>query len=390
MDLTPTPQENEFRAQVRDWLETHKPRGPRPVDAPGQRAFDLAWQRTQYEGGWAGISWPTEYGGRGLPLFHQIIWFEENARAGTPPVGSNAVGLNHGGPTLIARASEEQKAFHLPRILRGEVIWCQGFSEPSGGSDLAALRTRAVVEDDHLVVSGSKIWTSYAQIADYQELLVRTGTTESRHKGLTWVICDMRTPGIEVRPITTLIGDQHFNQVFYDQVRIPLGNIVGGLGNGWSVAMSTFGFERATAHVRDQLDLSMSFEKMVHWTRTHAAPNGRFPAIDNEEIAARLAMARAEISAMRALVYITGSRLRRTGEAGSEASIVRLHYAECKQRLARLAADLLGANGLERDSDAGFSAMDYFNSMRLTMGAGTAEIQRNIIGERILRLPRGK
>ena len=383
-------EDQRFRLQVRDWLEANKPRTPRPGDAQGQREYDLGWQRTQYEGGWAGIAWPREYGGLGLPLIRQLIWYEEYARAEAPHVGASMVGLNHGGPTLIVRASEEQKAFHLPKILRGEVVWSQGFSEPGSGSDLASLRTKGRVEDGHLVVNGQKIWTSYAHISDYQELLLRTDPDSSRHRGLTWVICDMKTPGITIRPIRNMVGDHHFNEVFYDNVRIPLSNVVGQIGEGWSVAMSTLGFERGTAHARDQIELSLELEKLIAFAKTHPGPDGVRPAIKDDEFAGRLAMLRAEMSALRSLVYTMVSRIEKTGSPGPEGSIVRLYFAETKQRMTRLASDLLGVAAVERRRVDGLSSLDYLNSLRFTISAGTAEIQRNIIGERILGLPRGK
>src|SRR5437016_1189352 len=191
------------------------------------REFDLAWQQTQWKGGWAGISWPKEYGGRGASLIQQLIWFEEYGRPGLPGFDACFVGLNHAGPTLMARATEEQKGFHLPKILRGDVVWCQGFSEPGAGSDLASLQTRAEVDGDELVVTGQKIWTSFADVADWQELLVRTDRHVPKHRGITWVICDIHTPGIEVRPIETMDHDHEFCEVFYDEVRVPLANVVG-------------------------------------------------------------------------------------------------------------------------------------------------------------------
>src|SRR5690606_14858751 len=231
MDLDFTKEQVEFRDQVRTWLVENKPREERPRDSAGIRDYDTAWQRKQFEGGWAGIAWPTEYGGRGLTLLQQLIWYEEYAAQGFPGIDANFVGLSHAGPTLITRAREEQKAFHLPKILEGEAIWCQGFSEPEAGSDLAALKTKAVVDGDSLVVTGQKIWTSFAMCADYRELLVRTDNTGTKHHGITWVICDMRSPGIDVRPIRTIEGGEEFCEVFYDDVRIPLTNIVGEMGS---------------------------------------------------------------------------------------------------------------------------------------------------------------
>ena len=189
MDLDLSSEDERFREEVRDWLHENVPKEPAPPYGPEYREYCRQWQRTQFEGGWAGISWPSEYGGCGLPPIRQMIWHQENARANAPAVGVNFVGLNHGGPTLIACGTEEQKAYHLPRILRGDIVWCQGFSEPSAGSDLAALKTRGVVDGDDLVVNGQKIWTSYAEHADFQELLVRTDPDASKHGGISWLIC---------------------------------------------------------------------------------------------------------------------------------------------------------------------------------------------------------
>src|SRR5262249_34622850 len=236
MNLTLTDNERAFREEVRDWLHQHKPREKRPRTGEEMRAYDVAWQRAQWDGGWAGINWPREYGGRGLSLLEQVIWHEEYARADAPYIGCCFVGVNHGGPTLIMRGTEGQKRFHLPRILTGDAVWCQGFSEPGAGSDLASLKTRAVIDGDHLVVNGQKIWTSFAHVADYQELLVRTDSSGAKQHGITWVVCDMHTPGIDVRPIETMAGDFHFCEVFYTDVRIPLANIVGEVNQGWSVA----------------------------------------------------------------------------------------------------------------------------------------------------------
>src|SRR3981081_4542753 len=195
MDLDFTADQLEFRDQVRTWLDENKTRDARRTADAGIREYDLAWQRTQSDSGWAGIAWPTEYGGKGLTLLQQLIWYEEYAARGFPGIDACFVGLSHAGPTLITRATDDQKSFHLPKILRGEVIWCQGFSEPEAGSDLAALRTKAVIDGDELVVSGQKLWTSFATVADYQELLGRTDGSGSKPTGITWVICDITRPG---------------------------------------------------------------------------------------------------------------------------------------------------------------------------------------------------
>src|SRR6185295_11484755 len=291
MDIRFTPEEERFRAEARAWLEANRSEHEPPEhDLVARRAFDLAWQGTLYDAGYAGISWPKEYGGRGATLMEQLIWYEEFARSGAHDPSTLFVGLNHGGPTLIACGSEAQKAFHLPKILRGDVIWCQGFSEPGAGSDLAALSTRAVIDGDELVVTGQKTWTSFAQIAEYQELLVRTDPDAPKHKGITWVICPMGLPGMEIREIKTISGGSDFCEVFYDEVRIPRANIVGTLNDGWNVAMSTLSFERGTAFLSEQVRLTRLVDQLIDMARhtpVGAALHGGAAAmaLDDDEIA---------------------------------------------------------------------------------------------------------
>jgi alkylation response protein AidB-like acyl-CoA dehydrogenase len=386
-----SPAEEEFRAAARAWLEANVPRTrPARADLRARRAFDLAWQRTMFEAGWAGISWPREYGGRGATLMEQLVWFEEYARTGAPEITTTFVGLNHAGPTLTACGSEEQKAYHLPRILGGEVIWCQGFSEPNAGSDLASLQTRALIDGDVLVVNGQKIWTSFGSIAEYQELLVRTDPEAPRHRGITWVICPMDSPGIEVRPITTLTGDHDFCEVFYDNVRIPLRNVVGRLNDGWRVAMATLSFERGTAFLSEQVRLARRVEELVALARTVPGPRGQGRMIDDDELARRLARLRAEVDAMRAMTYRSVSLAARTGMPGAEASIIRLFFSELAQRIDLLAMDIWGARAVERRPEEGAArwADAYLAGLSQTIGAGTKDIQRNIIGDRVLGLPR--
>jgi alkylation response protein AidB-like acyl-CoA dehydrogenase len=392
MDLRLSRQEHDFGEEVRTWLADNVPKEPRPLDLPGRREYDLAWQRRQHEGGWAGIAWPTEFGGRGLELLEQMIWYEEYARAEAPPLGTCFVGLAHAGPTLIARASEEQKAAYLPPILRGEHIWCQGFSEPGAGSDLAGLQTRAVVDGDHLVVNGSKIWTSFASVADFQELLVRTNPEAPKHKGISWVVCDMRSPGIEVRPIATLNGELDFCEVFYDDVRIPLANVVGGIDNGWNVAMSTLSFERGTAFMAEQVELARHVEELIDAARSLPAPDGRRRAIEDDEIARNLARVRAEVAALRAMTYTGISRIARSGAPGPEGSMLRFYFSSVWQSFYRVAMDVVGQGALAGDPTTvdGRWTWGYLNSFRSTIAAGTKDIQRNIIGERVLGLPRVK
>jgi alkylation response protein AidB-like acyl-CoA dehydrogenase len=377
--------EEAFRAEARAWLEANIPRTERPAALEARAAWDRAWQRRMYEGGWAGIAWPREFGGRGATLMEQLVWCEEYARAGAPDISTLFVGLNHAGPTLVACGTEAQKAEHLPPILRGDVIWCQGFSEPNAGSDLASLQTRAVIDGDVLVVTGQKIWTSFAHIAKYQELLVRTDPEAPRHRGISWVICPMDAPGIEIRPITTLTGESDFCEVFYDQVRIPLANVVGRLNDGWRVAMATLGFERGTAFLSEQVRLARRVEELIALAGRVPGANGRGCALDDDEIARRLARAEAEVQAMRAMTYRSVSRAARTGVPGAEASIIRLFFSELVQRIDLLAMEVLGRPALGEGSRW---TQSYLGGLSQTIGGGTKDIQRNIIGERVLGLPR--
>ena len=379
-------EDRRFREEVRDWLRANKPKEARPDTIAGQVAYDRAWQRTQYEGGWAGISWPKKYGGRGLKPSQQLIWCEEYSAAHCLVHDSYWLALNHAGPTLVARGTEEQKAIHLPRILKGESVWCQGFSEPNAGSDLASLRTRGVVDGDHLVVNGQKIWTTFAHLSDYQELLVRTGPSEGRHRCLTWVICDMRLPGIEVRPIKALDGHYHNCEVFYDNVRIPLANVVGGIDNGWSVAMTTFGFERGPAAFGGVCDLEVLVEDLIRYARETSGSDSR-AIVEDTMIASRLGLARAQMQSLRSLMYMMIAADESGTELGAEGSILHLPYSELEQALTRLAIDILGPGTLSRDRPGSW-VYRYFMAFSATLAGGTSEILRNVIGERLLGLPR--
>ncbi|MFZ4745915.1 MAG: acyl-CoA dehydrogenase family protein [Sphingomonas sp.] len=383
MDIGFTAEETRFRSACREWLHANVPDERRPIDAIDALAFDKAWQRRLFDGGWAGIHWPTAYGGRGLSIVEQVIWLEEYARAHAPWIGANFVGNNHGGPTLILNASEAQKAYHLPRILRGEAIWCQGFSEPGAGSDLAGIKTRGIVDGDDLVINGSKIWTSFAHVADWQELVVRTEPGSRRHAGLSWVICDMRAPGITIRPIRKMSGQTEFAQVFYDDVRIPLDSVVGGLGNGWKVAMSTLSFERGTGFIADQVKQSQELAELI--TRSRA--NGM---INDDRIAGQLAQMRAEVAALRAMTYRNISEVVRTGQPGPEASIIRLFTSELGQRLERLAVALMGDTILDFRYGNDDPVSDYLRGFAATIAGGSSQIQRDIIGERLLGLPKSR
>ncbi len=372
MRLDATREDEAFRAAARGWLLANAPRVDAPYEGKGASDFARAWLARLHRNGWGGISWPKEFGGQGLPPERILIWYEEYARARAPSVlDCTFVGLNHAGPTLIACGTDQQKAFHLPRILSGESLWCQGFSEPGAGSDLASLTTSGVRDGDHLVVNGQKIWSSYSDVADFQELLIRTEPGTKRHKGLSWVICDMRTPGVTVRPIRNMAGASHFAEVFYDDARIPLSNVVGALNDGWRVAMTTLGFERKTAAMGLQFALSVKVEDIIALAQPSAG----------SATAERLAELRAEAAALRAMTYRT---VLRTPVTQSDGSMVRLHFAELAQRIYRTAMDILGADALLENN----WSHDYLEAYSETIAGGTAEIQRNIIAERVLGLPR--
>ena len=392
MELTVSEEDRAFRMEVREWLAANVPTTPRPgitYSGSEQSAHMRTWQRKMFDGGWAGISWPTEYGGRGLSMVQQIIWYEEYARANAPEVSCLFVGLNHGGPTLITCGNEEQKSRHLPRILQGRDVWCQGFSEPGAGSDLANLRTRAEVDGDHLVVNGQKIWTSFAQIADFQELLVRTDPNSARQKGITWVICGMKTPGITIRPIESIDGEFHNCEVFYDNVRIPLSNVVGEINNGWKVAMATLSFERGTAFMEMQLRMAFTVEKIIKLAKQMPGPDGRM-LIDDSFVRKRIGELRGACAALRAMTYMGASRARHQDVPGPEGTMVALMLAELKQDIYQCAVDVLGTTGIERPLEMQTEdwVHGYLYNFQSTIGGGTSEIRRNIIGERLLGLPR--
>ncbi|MEV0732928.1 acyl-CoA dehydrogenase family protein [Polymorphospora sp. NPDC050346] len=390
MRLQLNAREREFRERAADWLSDNVPTHDRPPSGQGMVDFDRAWQRRQYDGGWAGVSWPAEFGGAGLSLTEQILWYEQCAQFDAPEPGVFNIALGHAGPTLIVEGSDEQKHDHLGPILRGEEIWAQGFSEPGAGSDLASLRMRAVRDGDDLVVNGSKIWTTKASVSNWQELLVRTDPEAARHHGLSFLIVALDTPGIEVRPITTMDGDTPFAEVFYDDVRIPLANVVGRIGDGWKVAMTTLGFERGTMTLGMVIRLLKLIDRVRELAATRVDRRGR-AMLANDEVAAAIADIEAEGVALYALALAFVSEVVRTGKTGPKGSMVRPFYAELSQRVKRLGADLLDREGLTVDGSAAAAEFvpSYLYSFAHTIGTGTSEVQRNVIAQRVLGLPRG-
>jgi alkylation response protein AidB-like acyl-CoA dehydrogenase len=375
VDLRDSESDAAFRAELRQWLSRVVPElrpEPEREDWQGRRRFDLDWQKRLYDAGYAGVDWPADYGGRGATPTESLIYKEEMARAKAPTVGVNFVGLLHAGPTLIAEATDEQKQAHLPRILRGEEVWCQGFSEPSAGSDLASLRTRATRDGDDYVVSGHKIWTSFAQVADCCELLVRTDA-ENKHRGITWLILPMDTPGIEVRPLRTALGSSEFSELYLDEVRVPVANRVGEENDGWRVAMVTFSFERGTSLVGEMLDTRQLLDEM------HGLIG------DDAGVRRDLGRLRAELDALWAMTRRTVSEAAATGVPGVGGSFVKLSYSELVQRIGDLALKLLSDDRLSLDEDW---VEERLRVIALPIAAGTSQIQRNIIGERVLGLPK--
>ena len=381
MEFRFSEQDHAFRLRVRAWLEDNKPGEPRPDDGMAMREFDLAWQKRKFEGGWAGLSWPQEYGGLGFTAVQQIIWYEECARARAPLEGCLSIALNHAGPTIIAYGTPEQKAAFLPPILRGDVVWCQGFSEPGAGSDLAALRLRGEVKGDRLVLNGQKIWTSHAQVADFQETLIRTGPLVPKHKGLTWIVVDMKAPGITIRPIRTIAHNHHFCEVFYEDVEVPLANVVGQIDDGWRVGMSTLSFERGGLSAGRAAELRQLVEEL----RAMALQAGA-GTLDTE-IAAQIAQLRAEAAALQSMVYETVFAST-DAPPGPEASIDYLYCGELLQRIRLLSLEVLGPGALVAEGEAGRWTLPYLNDRYYLIAGGSAEVRRNIIAERVLGLPR--
>ncbi|MEH0419573.1 acyl-CoA dehydrogenase family protein [Streptomyces sp. B21-083] len=378
MDLADTPQEAEFRTRLREWLGRalpSLPAKPSPDDWPGRRAYDLGWQRTLYDAGYGEVHWGADPAVR-------MIFLEETEKAGAPYVGANFVGLLHAGPTVAAEGSDEQRARWLPPVLRGEEVWCQGFSEPDAGSDLAALRTRGRRDGDHYVVSGSKIWTSHAEVADWCELLVRTDPAAPKHRGITWLAMPMDAPGITVRPLRTLAGSNEFAEVFLDEVRVPVANRVGEENDGWRVTMVTLSFERGTAFVGEVV----ACRRVLGELALAARENGRW---DDPVLRRRLGRLNAEFRALWRLTQWNVSEASE-GVPGVGGSVFKLRYSHARQELYEAAAEVLGGEGgTALDLEQPW-LLDRLSSLSYTIAAGTSQIQHSIVAERVLGLPKGR
>jgi alkylation response protein AidB-like acyl-CoA dehydrogenase len=381
VDLRDTPEEAAFRAELRAWLETNLSEERRGGRGGAQRfddSFGRAWSKLLYEGGYAGLTWPKEYGGAGAPYSFQAIFYEEMARANAPGhVG--VIGLGMAGPTIMAHGSEEQKQAHLSKILSAEEIWCQGFSEPDAGSDLAAARTRAERRDDVYIVNGQKVWSSFAHIADFCILVTQSDPDAPRYQNLTYLIVDMHAPGVEVRPLRQITGEAEFNEIFFNDVEVPVSNRLGDEGQGWQVAMTTLLHERGTLGFALTASLESSVNKLLDVARERV--NG------DEGTRERIATEWIELQALRYTNYRSLGTLQRTGIPGPEGSAIKLRWSEQNQRLTKLGRELLGAEGI---LDDGWWHHQQLRSRGNTIEAGTSEVLRNIVAERVLGLPKSR
>ncbi len=395
MDFQYTAEQDLFRQELRQWLDLNLPRElcvDDPTDervAPDRATFErrVGWQRIMYKAGWVGISWPREYGGRGATLMEQIIYDEECFRARAPVLpGYSGVGLI--GPTLIEWGTEEQKRRFLPRILAADDIWCQGFSEPGAGSDLAGLRTRAEDKGDHYAVNGQKVWTSGAQFADWIFLLVRTDPAAPRHRGISYLLVDMKTPGITVRPLVLMNTHQHFNEVFFVDVAVPKTNLVGAPGQGWRVAMTTLMYERKAGGGRGHDEQIARLGQLARQVKLDGAAAWESPIVRQ-----RFAQLAIEVAALRYTRFRNVTRQLRGEPPGPEGSILKLFGSELGVRIADFAGELLGPRVLlNQPSPDVPDGPRWYNRVvsarQYTLAGGTSEIQRNIIGERVLGLPK--
>jgi alkylation response protein AidB-like acyl-CoA dehydrogenase len=407
MDLTYPPEAEAFRAEIRAWLEENLPDGwfdeGFELQGAEREQFNKEWTRKLYEGGWICASWPQEYGGKGLSVMQNVVLTEEFARA-SAPMRADFFGDTLVGPTILQWGTEEQKKEYLPQILRGEIAWCQGFSEPDAGSDLAGLKTRAELDGDEWVINGQKVWTTQAQFADMIFLLARTDPSAPKHAGISYLLVPMKQEGVEVRPIVQPDGSAEFNEVFFNNARCPKENVVGGVNNGWKVAMTTLGFERGssatTSHRR--------FEKELDQITAKARENGK---IDDPVIRQRLIKQWSKIQIMKVNGWRTlTSTVQKTKDPGVAAlgATNKMFWSETHRDTMELAMDVLGMEGqilqgkgdledfipgVGRRSAAKNYPVDalqasFFFSRSETIWGGTAEIQRNIVGERVLGLPK--
>ncbi len=376
MDLSLTDSEQGFRDELRAWLEENHP-GPTPTGDQAGFEFEREWQRKLHGGGWGGISWPKEYGGRGATLIEQAIASEEMARAKAPRP-ANVLGLVMGGPVVIAHGTEEQKERYLDPILSGEEIWCQGFSEPESGSDLASLKTKAVKDDGGWRVTGQKVWTTLAHEAKWCMLVARTDSDVPKHKGLTYFLMDMEQDEVEVRPLVQITGEAEFNELFIENAYISDENVVGGVGNGWMVAITTLMNERAGLGASAALGLSTALGELVELAREQGMADD--PIVRDKVARLKIGIEGLRLGAMRAL-----TQTMKVGMPGPEGSIAKLQWSSTNQALTELAVEVGGTDALAKDS---MWAYRFLRSRANSIEGGTSDVLKNIVAERVLGLPK--
>jgi alkylation response protein AidB-like acyl-CoA dehydrogenase len=382
MDLPATEEQRRFRLDIRAWLTDAVPRHlPLALDERFQAL--RMWQRTLYDAGWIGWGWPSEYGGRGGSVVEQLVVYQELARA-RAPMPAGLVALEVVGPTIAHYATPDQGRRFVPPLLRGDEIWSQGFSEPDSGSDLASLSTRAVEDGESFVITGQKVWTSWAQYSQWCAVLARTDPEAKRHDGISYLLVDLSSPGVEVRPLVQLTGDAEFSEIFFDSVRVPRSNLLGSLNEGWKVAMATLSFERAPALLRRLTEIRVAFEELTREMCDALSPE------ELDLIAERVGRCRVLIEAMEARGYRIVDRIRR-GERGPEDSVDKLFLTRTEQAVFALALDVLPDRTAFAPGDALTGRRwlhDYLFSRAASIYGGTSEIQRNIVAGRLLGLGR--
>lgn len=398
MDFSFTPAQEAFRQELRSWLAAHVPASAKELRhlQPQAEAEDLAflrsWQRRVHEGGWTGISWPKEYGGRGASLVERMIFDQEMAAARAPAL-LNVLGLEIVGPTIIVHGTEAQKQAHLQHILSGDEIWSQGYSEPNAGSDLASLKTRAIDDGDYFRVTGQKVWTSLAKYADWCLLLVRTNPDAPKHQGLSCLLVDMKSPGVTVKPLRTMTGDSEFNEVYFEEVRVPKSHLLGEKDQGWRVIVTSLMFERQGLGFYFTFAQRRYYEELVETAR-RTQRYGQ-PVVADAHIRQKLAQSYIECELLKLNNYRALTRLLRGNPPGPEGSLPKLQWAETNQKMQELAVDLQGSYGQLYQGDAhatndGYWQYGYIRARANSIEGGTSEIQRNIIAERVLGLPKGR
>jgi alkylation response protein AidB-like acyl-CoA dehydrogenase len=396
VDFTLTPDQQAFRERVRSWLETNIPaewKALGSTEVPRAEAYEQGrrWQRQLFDGGFIGVTWPREYGGQGLTFVEEMILHEEMALQKAPPI-LNILGVGMAGPTIIAYGTEEQKKRYPSRILSCEEIWCQGYSEPNSGSDLASLQTRAVKDGDHYVINGQKVWTSLAHVADWMMLLARTDPDAPRHKGITYFLLDMHAPGVTVKPLRQMTGDAEFNEVFFDNVRVPESQVLGGVNNGWTVGLTTLMYERLALGFGLQVRLRIALESLIEMGR-RVEKTGR-PVTRDPVMRQKLAQLWIDTEALKYMGARAVTRLLRGELPGPEASAGKMSWVDTHQRLQELAMEIEGiysqlARGSDRAIDGGVWQYGFLRSRANSIEGGTTEIQKNIIAERVLGLAKG-